>query len=148
MDYRVGKIGRTIAIRLNDGEDVYASVHEVARKENVRCAAVIAVGGIRKAKVVVGPKNPNGPIEPDFREFDDAREVVATGTLFWDESAPQMHIHMAFGRGDTPIVGCPRGGASTFCVLEIIMIELADIDAARVLDPAMGLKLLTFGKTV
>jgi predicted DNA-binding protein with PD1-like motif len=146
MDYRVGKLGRTIAIALRDGEDVYASVHEVARKENVRCAAIIAVGGVRKAKVVTGPKDPHGPIDPDFREFDDAREIVGTGTLFWDESAPQMHIHMAFGRGDKPLVGCPRGGAFAFCVLEIIMIELADIDASRALDPELGLKLLIFSK--
>jgi len=146
MDYRVGRMGRTIAIRLNDGEDVYESVHEVARRENVRCAAVIAVGGVRKAKVVVGPKNPNGPIEPDFREFDNARKIVNTNTLFWDDAGPQMHIHMAFGRGDKPLVGCPRGGAHPFCVLAIVMIELADIDAERAFDPEMGLKLLTFGK--
>ncbi len=144
MDYRTGRLGRTIVLTLSDGEDVYACVQEVARKENVQCAAVIAVGGVRKAKVVVGPKNPKGAIEPDFREFDDAREVVGTGTIFWDDTGPQMHIHMAFGRGDSPLVGCPRGGANVFCTLEIVMIELLDIDAKRLPDQKMGIKLLSF----
>ncbi len=146
MDYRVGRIGRTIVMSLKDNDDVYASVHEVAKKENIRCAMVTAVGGVRRAKVVVGPKSPTGPIEPEFREFDDAREVVGTGTLFWDESGPHMHIHMAFGRGDTALTGCPRGGANAFCILEIILLELLDIDARRLPDPATGFKLLGFGK--
>ena len=83
----------------------------VARWKNVFDAMLIAVGGVRRAKVVVGPKSPQGPIEPNYREFDDARETVGVGTLFWDDQGPQMHLHMAFGRGDEALVGCPRGGA-------------------------------------
>ncbi len=145
MDYRVGRPGRTVVLSLKDNDDVYACIQEVARKENIQCAAVIAVGGVRKAKVVVGPKNPTGPIEPEFREFNDAREIVGTGTIFWDETGPHLHIHMAFGRGDIPLVGCPRGGANVFCTLEVILFELLDVDAKRLPDPqAGGLKLLSF----
>lgn len=145
MDYRVGKIGRTIVLRLEDNDDVYACVHEVARKENVRSAMLIAVGGIRRAKVVVGPKSPTGRPEPMFRQFDDARETVGVGTLFWDdEGEPSMHLHTALGRADTTMVGCPRGGAEVFCILEIVIIEIEGLDAIRVSDPATGFKLLSF----
>ena len=144
MEYRAARVGRVFVLTLRDNDDVYACVHEVARKENVRSAVVTAVGGVRQAKVVVGPKSPTGPIEPEFRHFDDAREIVGTGTLFWDEDNPQMHIHMAFGRGDTTLVGCPRGGASAFCVLEIVLLELLDLDARRLPDPQTGIKLLSF----
>lgn len=106
---------------------------------------VVAVGGVRKAKIVVGPKSPAGKIEPMFREFDDAREIVGTGTIFWDDEGPKMHIHMGFGRGDSVLVGCPRGGASTFCILEVVIIEIEGIEAERRLDPKLGLKLLAFG---
>lgn len=145
MEYRVGKIGRSVVVRLCDGDDVYTSIEGIARKENIRSAMVIAVGGVRKAKVVVGPKNPDGKIEPVFRDFDDAREILGTGTIFWDDEGPKMHIHMGFGRGDSVLVGCPRGGASTFCVLEIVIIEIEGINAERTLDPNLGLKLLAFG---
>jgi predicted DNA-binding protein with PD1-like motif len=142
MEYGVGKMGRVIVARAFEGEDLYAEIEGLAAKENVRCAAVVVVGGLRSGKVVVGPKNPTGPIEPQFTEFNDAREVVGVGTIFRDESGPKLHLHAGIGRGPEAIVGCPRGGAKVFCVLEIIMIEIDGLDAARVLDPAIGLKLL------
>ena len=143
MDYQVGSIGRVIVARGFDGEDVYGELEGLLAKENVRSGVVLMVGGLRSAKVVVGPVDPNGPIEPQFRQFDDAREIVGVGTIFSDESGPKMHLHTAIGRGDEAIVGCPRGGANVFCVLEIIVIELTGLDAARELDPQTGLKLLS-----
>ena len=144
MDYRMGQVGGVAVVRLEDNEDIYAAVHEVARREDIRSAFLVAVGGVRRAKVVVGPKSPIGPIEPEFREFDDAREAVGVGTLFWDDEGPKMHLHMGLGRGDETLVGCPRGGAESFCVLEIVILEITGVDAVRALDPALGLKLLTF----
>ncbi len=144
MEYRVGKVGRTIVVKLDDNDNVYECVHRIARDENIRSAMVIAVGGVRRAKVVVGPENTTGKPVPVTREFDDAREVVATGTIFWDEQGPQMHIHMGFGRKDTVLVGCPRGGAEVFCILEVVIVELEGIDAERKLNPEYGFKLLTF----
>jgi predicted DNA-binding protein with PD1-like motif len=144
MQYEIGKAGRTIVVRGFDGENVYEGIEAIARKENIRCATVWMVGGLRKARVVVGPKNPTGPIEPMFEEFDDAREIAGVGTIFWDDDGPKMHVHTAIGRGKKVLVGCPRGGANVFCVLEIVIQEIEGVDAARVADPATGgLKLLT-----
>ncbi len=145
MQYEVGQIGRVIVARGFEGEDVYAEIEGLAARENVRSGMVVMIGGLRKAKVVVGPVNPTGKIEPEFREFDDAREVVGVGTIFSDESGPKMHLHAGIGRGDKTIVGCPRGGATVFCVLEVIIMEITGIDASRELDPKIGLKLLTIG---
>jgi predicted DNA-binding protein with PD1-like motif len=100
---------------------------------------------LRKAKVVVGPKNPTGPIEPVYREFDDAREIAGVGTIFWDDEGPKLHLHGAIGRGDEAINGCPRGGATVFCVLEVTIMEIIGVDATRAMDPEIGLKLLTVG---
>lgn len=146
MDYRVGGFGRVIVMKLDEGDDVYACVHDVARKEDIRCAMVTMVGGFRAARVVVGPKEPRGKIEPAFRAFDDAREVVGVGTLFWDEAGPMMHLHAGIGRGDEVMVGCPRGGATTFCVLEVTIAEIVGVEAERRVDPAFGVKLLGFGR--
>lgn len=142
MDYQVGKVGRVIVARGFDGEDVYEKIESIAAKENIKSASVIVVGGLRKAKVVVGPKNPTGKIEPQFKEFDDAREIAGVGTIFCDEAGPKLHMHGAIGRGDETIAGCPRGGATIFCVLEVIIIEIEGVDASRAVDPELGLKLL------
>jgi predicted DNA-binding protein with PD1-like motif len=146
MDYGIGNVGRVIVARGFDGEDVYAGIEGICRKENIRCASVLVVGGLRKAKVVVGPKNPTGPIEPVYREFDDAREIAGVGTIFWDGDAAVLHLHGAIGRGDSAIAGCPRGGATVFCVLEVTIIEITGINATRAMDPEIGLKLLTLRK--
>ena len=147
MEYQAGKVGRVIVARLFEGEDLYAQVQALAAKENLRGAVVLAVGGLRRAKVVVGPKDPHGPIQPQFRDFDDAREIVAVGTIFPDDSdQPVLHLHAGIGRGSETLVGCPRGGASIFCVLELIVIEIDGIDARRLMDPAVGLNLLRVGQ--
>ncbi|MBN1941762.1 MAG: DUF296 domain-containing protein [Phycisphaerae bacterium] len=146
MDYDIGKIGRVVVARGFEGEDVYAEIEGLAAKENIHSGVVFLVGGMRKGKVVVGPVNPTGPIEPNFREFNDAREIVGVGTIFRDETGPKMHMHAGIGRGEETIVGCPRGGATVFCVLEVILLEIEGVNAQRLPDSATALKLLTLGK--
>ncbi len=146
MEYEVGKIGRVVVARGFEGEDVYAQIEALAAKEKIASAAVLVVGGLRKAKVVVGPRNPVGPIEPQYVEFDDAREIAGVGTIFSDEGTPRLHLHAAIGRGNEAINGCPRGGATVFCVLEVVMIEIDGTTATRGIDPQIGLKLLALAK--
>ncbi|MFB3892851.1 MAG: PPC domain-containing DNA-binding protein [Phycisphaerae bacterium] len=142
MEYQAGRPGRIIVARLHEGEELYPKIEGLARRENVQNAAVLVVGGLRKARVVVGPKDTSGPIEPVWKEFDDAREIAGVGTIFRDESGPKLHLHGAIGRGDEAIAGCPRGGATVFLVLEVVIIEIEGIDAERAIDARSGLKLL------
>jgi len=148
MDYQTGKIGRVIVARGFEGEDVYEEIESIAAREGVASAAVILIGGLRSARVVVGPKSPTGPIEPQYTEFDDAREIAGVGTIFrdCDDDTPKLHLHAAIGRGDEVLAGCPRGGAKIFCVLEVVILEIEGLDATRALDPELALKLLTFAK--
>jgi predicted DNA-binding protein with PD1-like motif len=145
MDYAVGQIGRVIVARGFEGEDLYGQIESLAAKENLQCAAVLLVGGLRSAKVVTGPKSPTGPIEPNFVSFDDARELAGVGTIFPDEGTPKLHLHGGIGRGKEALVGCPRGGAKVFCVMEAILFEIVGVNARRDIDPQIGLKLLTLG---
>ncbi len=145
MDYGIGKVGRVVVARGFDGENLYEQIESIAAKESIASATVLLVGGLRSAKVVVGPKDPNGPIEPVFAEFDDAREIAGVGTIFSDDEGPKLHLHTAIGRGKETLVGCPRGGANIYAVMEMVMIEIEDVDASRQLDPSLGIKLLTLG---
>lgn len=143
MEYSVGKAGRIIAARLFEGESLYESIESIAEKEGIKAAAVLITGGIRKASVVVGPKTEIPKIEADFRPFTGPGETLGVGTLYCDENnKPKLHLHAALGKSDSPMVGCPRGGASIFLILEITIIEILGIDAKRITDPATGFKLL------
>jgi len=142
MQYTQGQVGRVFVARLEDGESIYEVVEKIARREKIEAASVMAVGGMRKGKVVTGPENPTGKIVPHYEEFDDARELVGVGTLFLSEGNPSLHFHAGIGRGDTALVGCPRAGMSTFLILEVIITELVGLTAKRAYDEGSGLSLL------
>ncbi|MHC4557317.1 MAG: PPC domain-containing DNA-binding protein [Planctomycetota bacterium] len=142
MEYAVGKTGRIIAARLFEGEDLYESIHEIAAAENIKSAAVLITGGFRKASVVVGPKQEKPKIVGNFKEFTGPGEILGVGTIYCDEDGPKLHIHTAIGKKDDVVVGCPRGGAKTFLILEVTIIEIDGLNASRKLDENTGLNLL------
>jgi len=144
MEYSVGKTGRIIAARLFEGEDIYESIEEIAKKEDIKSAAVLITGGLRKANVVVGPKIEKPKIVGNFKAFVGPGEVLGVGTIYCDDEGPKLHIHTVIGKGDETIVGCPRGGAKTFLVLEVTIIEIDGIEAGRKPDENTGLNLLRF----
>ena len=145
MEYSVGKVGRVIAARLFEGEDVQASIEQIARQENIRSAAVLITGGFRQANVVVGPQREEPTVEPQFHRFDGPGEVLGVGTLYPDDAGAKLHLHAAIGKGGENLVGCPRDGTKTFLILEVTIIETAGIEGKRTFDPKTGLNLLRLG---
>ncbi len=144
MEYAVGRTGRIIAARLFEGEDIYESIEAIAKKENIKSAAVLITGGLRKANVVVGPKQEKPKIVGNFKDFAGPGEVLGVGTIHRDDEGPKLHIHTAIGKADEMIVGCPRGGAKTFLIMEVTIIEIDRIKATRKFDENTGLNLLQF----
>jgi predicted DNA-binding protein with PD1-like motif len=147
MEYTEGKLGRVFVARLSDGESIYEAVEEIAGRENISSAAVLALGGMRRGKVVTGPVAPGGKVVPHYEEFDDARELMGVGTVFLSDGRPSLHFHAGIGRRDTALVGCPRAGMSVYLVLEVIVIEMVGLEATRELDEDSGLRLLALAAT-
>lgn len=145
MKYTKGSIGRVFVARLEEGESIYKVVQDIAAREGIAAATVLAVGGIRKGKVVTGPQQATGPVVPHYEEFDDARELVGVGTVFLQEEQPALHFHAAIGREQTALVGCPRAGMSVYLILEVVIIELTGLAAVRAFDEGAGLNLLRIG---
>jgi len=144
MEYSIGRTGRVIAARLFEGEKLYDSIEAIAQKEKIKAALVCITGGFRQADVVVGPKQEKPKIVGNFKNFAGPGEVLGVGTIYCDDKGPKLHIHTAIGKGDEVIVGCPRGGAKTFLVLEVTIIEIEGISAGRKFDEETGLNLLRF----
>lgn len=143
MNYTQGTLGRVFVARLYDGESIYDAVHEIAQREGIASAAVLAVGGMRSGGVVTGPEDPVAThVVPHIESFDDARELAAVGTVFLADGKPSLHLHGAIGRGTTTLAGCPREGMATYLILEVIIIELLGMNAQRMIDPDTGWHLL------
>jgi predicted DNA-binding protein with PD1-like motif len=95
--------------------------------------------------VVVGPKQEQPRIEADFHAFTGPGEALGVGTIYCDDTGPKLHLHAAIGKLGGNMIGCPRGGARIFLILEVTIIEIVGIDAQRKLDPETGWNLLRVG---
>lgn len=142
MNYQIGKTGRVVVARLEDGEDVLGSLQKISADEEIRAAVVYLVGGMKRGRFVVGPEKEQLPPKPLWRQLEESHEVVAIGTIFYEGNEPKVHLHGAFGKRDTAKVGCLREQSETFVVLEAVIIEIEDVLARREPDPVSGLSLL------
>lgn len=143
MQYTQGSIGRVFIIKFEDKDDLLEELKTIAKKENIKAATIMLLGGMRGAGVVAGPKKPVIPPEPMWVTFDDGREVLAFGTLFWKDSEPAIHLHGAVGREQDTIVGCIRKDSSVFLVVEAVMTEIQGVEARKELDEKTGIAMLT-----
>jgi predicted DNA-binding protein with PD1-like motif len=145
MKYSQAKQGRIFIIRLEDGEIVHEEIEKFAYEKSITAAALIIIGGADKnSKLVVGPEHGRkNPVVPMEYILDNVHEIVGTGTIFPDkENKPVLHMHIACGRKTSTVTGCVRRGVKTWHVLEVILFELIDTTAVRVLDPVTGFELL------
>ena len=139
-----GQIGRVFVMRLEDGDIVPDCIEQFAEENGISVGHAVLVGGIGNGEVVVGPKRSDEmPPEPMLLPIDGAHEVVGMGVLAPNEDGkPILHIHAALGRSRKAITGCLRPGVATWLVGEVILYEIADVDAKRVRDKKSGFELL------
>lgn len=144
MQYREGKIGRVFLLKIEHGEDLLESINKVVVLEKVGAAVLFLLGGLGGASVVVGPKGKEIPPDPEWRSFQDRREMLGMGTVFWGDQRPIIHLHASMGRGDTVLTGCVREQAEVYLVGEVIMQEILDTGALRQFDEHLQLNVLGF----
>ncbi|MFQ6098983.1 MAG: PPC domain-containing DNA-binding protein [Armatimonadota bacterium] len=145
MQYSEGAVGRVFALRLEHGEPMPETLETFAAEKNVAFGMVLMVGGADGgSKFIVGPENGDAlPPRPMMNVLSGVHEVAAVGTLFPDEEGhPRLHMHAAFGREDQTRAGCIRAGIVTWQVLEVILLEVTGLAAARRLDPKTGFHML------
>ena len=145
MKYSQAKQGRIFVIRLEDGDIIHEKIEKFASQKNIKAAALIILGGVDKnSELVVGPQDGRKePIVPMKHILNNVHEAAGTGTIFPNkEGKPILHMHIACGRKSSTATGCVRKGVKTWHILEVILFELLDSKASRVLDSTTGFELL------
>jgi len=145
MRYSEARSGRVFVLRLDDGEIVHEAIEDFAKLHSIRAATVLLVGGAdHGSRLVVGPRQDRSLLlEPMIHTLEHVHEATGTGTLFPDEEGnPLLHLHMACGRQEETITGCARSGVKVWRVMEVVLTELLDTTARRVVEEPLGLKLL------
>ena len=131
MEYRQGSIGRVFVVRFDEGDDFLNQFLDLIKKEDVRSGWFQILGGLRKAGVVTGPKEPVMPPEPVWENIDDARETIGAGSVYWDEKQPRIHLHAAMGHHGETLTACIRKGTQVYLILELLLFEITGIEAGR-----------------
>jgi predicted DNA-binding protein with PD1-like motif len=145
MKFSESSAGRVFIIRLEDGDILHESIERFAREKNISAASLIALGGADSGSVLVtgpeeGRSDPIVPVETVLREV---YEITGTGTIFPDSAGnPSLHMHISCGRSGSVITGCVRRGVKVWHVMEIILTEMTESSARRVVDPLTGFELL------
>ncbi len=144
MDYRTGSIGRVLMIRFDHGDDLLEGLKEIVQKENIRSAWFQILGGLRQAGVVTGPEEPVMPPTPVWRDVDEAREALGSGSIHMDGDNPVIHLHAALGHHGDTLTACVRKNTRVYLILEVMLLELDNIDASRPWYEKGGFNRLTF----
>ncbi|HHT9120524.1 MAG TPA: PPC domain-containing DNA-binding protein [Candidatus Hypogeohydataceae bacterium YC41] len=142
MKYTQCRPGRVFVVRFDHGEDFLKELTELIKKEDIRAGVIHFLGALEKAGIVVGPERVEVPPTPMWREFQDGRELVGFGTIFWKGEQPKVHIHSSIGRDEKIFLGCIRRDTTIYLTIEAIILELEGIVARRQLDEKTGVDLL------
>ena len=145
MNYSEANLGRIFILRLEHGDKIPDIIEEFAATHQIGSAIVHFLGGAdTNSKVVVGPEDGTAkrPLKI-ITELTGPSEAVGIGTLFINEDkVPKLHLHSAFGRNRDTITGCLREGITIWHIGEVIIFELIDSSARRMLDSETGFELL------
>ncbi|OQX06735.1 MAG: DNA-binding protein [Desulfobulbaceae bacterium A2] len=144
MDYRSGNLGRVFLLRLDDGDDLHACLRELIAREKIESGWFQVFGGLRRAEVVTGPREPVAPPEPVWHTMDEAREILGLGSVYSEGDEPRIHLHAAMGHHGDTLTACVRKDAQVYLVLEVLFYELTGFTVIRPWNPEWGFNRLTF----
>ncbi len=142
MRYQRGCLGRVFIAKIGHGEDVLQEIKAMALKERIRSGCLLVLGALKQGSLVAGPEEAVIPPKPKWLHFGDARELLAAGTLFWNEKEPVIHLHASIGKGEKAVTGCLRKKSETYLIIEVILLEILGVNARRMLDPRYGVEVL------
>ncbi len=142
MKYQTGAIGRVIVVHFEDGDEILVNLSDIARKEEIRAAIFYLVGGLKEGRIVAGPETDVLPPAPFWRDLTETHETLGTGTIFWDGTGPKIHFHGVFGKHESVKAGCLRESATTFIIMEAVILEIKGVEAVRDLDPLSNMVIM------
>lgn len=139
MDYR--RFENKIIARIDKGEEILEKIKEIALKENIKLAAVNALGATNDFTV--------GVFKVDEKKyysnnFSGNFEIVSlTGTINTMNGEFYTHIHMSAGNDKGEVFGGHLNRAIVSATCEMV-IDIINGNVDRKLDEDIGLNLFEF----
>lgn len=101
MKYK--RFGEDIVARLEVGEEVIASLRDIAEKEGLTFASVSGIGAADDIAVSVYDVGAKRYFDNEHREPMEITSIL--GTVSEMDGEPYIHIHLTAGRADGTVIG-------------------------------------------
>lgn len=139
MEYR--RFGDTLVLRMDKGEEIIQSLRLAAEKEQVRLAAVEALGAVDDFTVGVFD---TAEKQYHANHFTGAFEIVSlTGTVTTQDGKFYAHLHMSAGDREGKVFGGHLNSATVSATCEMV-VRVLDGQVERQFDEKVGLNLFRF----
>jgi len=145
MQYAEGQVGRVFVVRIDDGEDFLDSMRRFITDKGIQSGSVTFLGALMNGRMVTGPEEPVIPPVPHFVMFEGGWEVFGVGTIYPGEGGPHIHYHASVGRAGHALTGCLREKATTYLIVEAVIIEFAGLLGRREFDERTQMNLPVLG---
>ena len=139
MDYR--RFKDTIVARIDKGEEITEQVRVIAEREDIKLAAVEALGALND--FTVGVFN---TVEKQYyaNRFQGPYEIVSlTGTISTKDGAFYQHLHLSAGDEKGVVYGGHLNQAMVSATCEMV-IRVIDGQVDREMSEEIGLNLFRF----
>ncbi len=113
--------------------------------KGVMSGSVIFLGALMNGRMVTGPEEPVIPPLPHFVMFEGGWEVFGVGTIYPGEGGPHIHYHASVGRAGHALTGCLREKATTYLIIEAVIIEFTGLAGRREFDERTQMHLPVLG---
>jgi len=132
--------GELVIAKLDDGEDLFASIESLAATHHLENAMVMwAIGMLREAEV--GYFNGKSYNRTTFAE---PMELLSLHGTYAGKADPKIHVHVSAAGRDHRVVGGHVFRATVSTLNELCLWRLWRTKMDRVLNPKSGLKELAF----
>jgi predicted DNA-binding protein with PD1-like motif len=145
MQYAEGQVGRVFVVRIDDGEDFLESMQHFIAEKGIQSGSVTFLGALMSGRMVTGPEEPVIPPLPHFVMFEGGWEVFGVGTIYPGEGGPHIHYHASVGRAGHALTGCLREKATTFLIVEAVIVEFTNLLGRREFDERTQMNLPVLG---
>lgn len=139
MEYR--RFGNKIIARMDKGEEILAKIKEISLKENIKLAAVQALGATDEFTVGVYKVDEKKYYANEFKGYFEI--VSLTGTINTMNGEFYTHIHMSAGNDKGEVFGGHLNKAIVSATCEMV-IDVIDGSVDRKYDEETGLNVFRF----
>ncbi|MEI8331464.1 MAG: PPC domain-containing DNA-binding protein [Methanomicrobiales archaeon] len=134
MQYTEGHFGRVFVVWIDDGKDMLVSMRQFVIDKDIQAGSITFLWALMNWRKVTGPEEPVIHPVPHFVMFEGGWDVFGIGTIYPGEGGPHINHHASVGQSEHALTGCLVEQATTYLIIEAVIMEFTGLNALREFD--------------